>query len=370
MEEGPAMTRKDFLQTVAGAAASACLAGVSEASSAPKPKIKRGVSLYSYQEEFYAHAMTLENCIAEVASMGAEGIELIAEEMVPNYPDPPESWVREWHRLMDKYRTKPVCLDTFVDVTWGGHRQMTREEALNNLVVQLELSNRLGFKIMRPMTGPVTVPTPEIFSEAIPYAEKYDVRITPEIHTPIPLKGKFIDSYMDLIARTKTKHVGLTLDLGIFHKRPPRVTTARMMRDGMFTQQMVDFIEKAGADGMPEEKARAEFKKLAGKNEMVVNYFEFVWLWTHMPNPKDLLTLMPHIFNIHGKFYEMTEDLVEYSMPYDEVIPVLIEGGYDGYIVSEYEGQRQIQDITEVDSCEQVRRQHVMLRRLLGEMSS
>jgi len=87
-----------------------------------------------------------------------------------------------------------------------------------------------------------------------------------------------------------------------------------------------------------------------------------------MQNPKDLLPIMPSIYNIHGKFYEMTEDLVEYSIPYDEVIPVLIEGGYDGYFDSEYEGQRQIQDITEVDSCEQVRRQHVMLRRLLGEI--
>jgi len=87
-----------------------------------------------------------------------------------------------------------------------------------------------------------------------------------------------------------------------------------------------------------------------------------------MQNPKDLLPIMTSIYNIHGKFYEMTEDLVEYSISYDEVIPVLIEGGYDGYFDSEYEGQRQIQDITEVDSCEQVRRRHVMLRRLLGEI--
>src|SRR5512143_2103669 len=114
MEERSAMTRKDFLQTLAGGAASACLAGVSGASSAPKAKIKRGVSLYSYQEECYAHTMTLENCVAEVASMRADGIELVAEEMVPNYPEPPESWVRDWHRLMDRYRTRPVCLDTFV----------------------------------------------------------------------------------------------------------------------------------------------------------------------------------------------------------------------------------------------------------------
>ena len=46
---------------------------------------------------------------------------------------------------------------------------------------------------------------------------------------------------------------------------------------------------------------------------------------------------------------------------------MLVEGGYDGYINSEYEGQRWIQDAFEVDSTEQLRRHHVMLKRLLGE---
>ena len=44
-----------------------------------------------------------------------------------------------------------------------------------------------------------------------------------------------------------------------------------------------------------------------------------------------------------------------------------IEGGYDGYLSSEYEGNRHIQDAFEVDSVEQVRRQQEMFKRLLGE---
>ncbi len=49
-------------------------------------------------------------------------------------------------------------------------------------------------------------------------------------------------------------------------------------------------------------------------------------------------------------------------------MPVLVEGGYNGYLSSEYEGQRQIEDAYEVDSVEQVRRQHSMFKRLLGEV--
>ena len=84
-------------------------------------------------------------------------------------------------------------------------------------------------------------------------------------------------------------------------------------------------------------------------------------------NPNALLQHIPRIFHIHAKFYEMLDDGTEFSIPYDKIIPILIEGGYDGYLSSEYEGNRHIQDVYEVDSVEQVRRQQEMFKSLLGE---
>jgi len=63
----------------------------------------------------------------------------------------------------------------------------------------------------------------------------------------------------------------------------------------------------------------------------------------------------------------MDENLVEPSIPYDEIVRVLKLGGYKGYICSEYEGNRWIEDAQEVDSVEQVRRQQEMLKGLIGE---
>jgi hypothetical protein len=80
-----------------------------------------------------------------------------------------------------------------------------------------------------------------------------------------------------------------------------------------------------------------------------------------------MLDHMPLIRHIQAKFYEMTDDEVEYSIPYDRIVPILVEGGFDGYLSSEYEGNRHIQDAYPVDSVEQVRRQHAMFRRLLGD---
>ena len=83
--------------------------------------------------------------------------------------------------------------------------------------------------------------------------------------------------------------------------------------------------------------------------------------------PKRMLEFMHRIHNIHGKFYEMTEDDVEYSIPYDKIVEVLKQGGYQGHICSEYEGNRWVEDAEEVQSVEQVKRQHRMLCRLLDQ---
>lgn len=83
--------------------------------------------------------------------------------------------------------------------------------------------------------------------------------------------------------------------------------------------------------------------------------------------PKRMLDFMPRIHNIHAKFYEMTESLQEWSIPYDEIFRVLQKGGYEGYVCSEYEGNRWVEDAFEVDSLHQVRLQHRMFCKLLNE---
>ena len=46
---------------------------------------------------------------------------------------------------------------------------------------------------------------------------------------------------------------------------------------------------------------------------------------------------MPYCFHMHGKFHYLYEDLTEASIPYEEILHVVKESDYNGYIVSEYE---------------------------------
>ena len=65
--------------------------------------IKRGVSLYSFQEEYFLRKMTLEDCIATCARFGANGIESIAEQMMPGFPNLSDAFYDQWHGWMAKY---------------------------------------------------------------------------------------------------------------------------------------------------------------------------------------------------------------------------------------------------------------------------
>ena len=69
-----------------------------------EPGIKRGVSLYSYQQAYFLRELTLEQCIAEAAKIGAVGIESFAEQMMPGFPDIPDSFYEEtWPAWMETY---------------------------------------------------------------------------------------------------------------------------------------------------------------------------------------------------------------------------------------------------------------------------
>ena len=91
----------------------------------------------------------------------------------------------------------------------------------------------------------------------------------------------------------------------------------------------------------------------------------------YMIHPEDARDLLPFISkcrHIHGKTWGLTEDCVDPAIDLSQVIPILIKGGYDGAIATEYEGQRMVQDVSPFSSVEMVRRHQVMLRRLLGEI--
>ena len=321
-------------------------------------RIKRGVSLYSYQEEYFLRKMTLEDCISAVAQLGADGVEILGEQMLPDFPSPGTKFLDQWFGWMEKYGTKPTAYDAFLDTKLYKNRLLTESECVDMMGRDIKLASRLGFNILRTL---VTTPRP-VIQKSLDIAERHDVKIGIEVHAPFSLKSPWIDEFMELADRLKTPYFGIIPDMGIFVRRLPPVYLGWHVRHGA-TERIVTYIAEAYAARMEKEKAKAEVAKMGG-NEVDLRLCEQAFHYS-CDDPKWLLPYIPRMLHIHAKFYEMTAECVEPSIPYEEIIPILEQGGYQGYLSSEYEGQRHIQDLGEVDSVQQVRRQHAMFKKLL-----
>src|SRR3954463_7495741 len=100
--------------------------------------VKRGVSLYSFQEEYFLGKMSLEDCIAVATEFDIPGIEVIGEQMVPGFPNPPGDFFAKWHGWMEKYRRTPVCHDMFLDMNRRQGRMMTDDEMVQSVIRDLK----------------------------------------------------------------------------------------------------------------------------------------------------------------------------------------------------------------------------------------
>lgn len=322
---------------------------------------KRGVSLYSFQEELFLGQMTVEDVVAFAASIGANGIEILPEQNMPGFPNIDDATVDQWLAMMDRHGTTLTCYDMFLDTKRRKDRLMTDDEQVESIVRDLKLCHRLGIKNMRVLV----FVRPDILERCVPYAEQYDVHMGVEVHAPWHLDHAWILRTVDVADRLGTKHLGILPDMGIFMKHYPPEFRDRFLRQGA-TPKIVDFIID-----QHEQKIMCEYTIFEVAVKMGGNKADIAMAETlrHAPysNPKRIRDFIPYFRHIQAKFYGMADDCTDPTIAYDDVIPELIAGGWDGYLSSEYEGNRWVQDAGPVDSREQVRRQHVMFQNLAAK---
>ena len=286
---------------------------------------KRGVSAYSYHGE-YGVTMDLRDVFKDIRDLGeGMGLEILSNTHIENYPNPTEEWLHAWDGMLKEFDLVPVEYGHWVDSRLFKGRELSVAESVKMLERDFKLANRLGFRILRTKLGVIDdTLTPvtnwrEFILEALPLAERYDVRMCPELHSPTVLKSKMVDDYVEFIEKHRTKHFGLNVDFGVFQTGD---------------SALVGF----------------------GPNDFVGPPCE------HSP-VEDVVPLLPYVFCCHAKFMRMDEGFREVVIPYDRIIQTLSRHGWDGYMLSEYEGPHA--DVPGYTS-EQIKRQHVMMKRLLA----
>jgi sugar phosphate isomerase/epimerase len=295
----------------------------------PDSGLRFGVSTYSYTGDIYT-LMTLDEVAADIADLGATGIEILSEGNIPGYPNPSAQWVDHWHELLATHGLTATNYGSWVDTDLWRDRSLTEEEAAAQLQLDLRLAKWLGFTSVRPKFGVTSWeldPHPVwegAVLRSLDLAAELDLVICPEIHAPTPIAHPVTQGYVDLIERTGTDHFKLLIDTGIFQTSP------------------VD----ENPDGIEAEEGK---ERPAPMEALAVPM-------------SDLVAVLPHVHFIQAKFFEVDDDLHDLHVPWEDIVPTLLDNGWCGWISSEYEGRRE-----PYRGRDQVRRQHALVRQLVDQ---
>jgi len=338
-------------------------------------QIKRAISMYSLQDQYARGYMGLEDIFKFLQEQQA-GMELISDQMIKGAPYPSDEMLAVWDNLVEKYKPTLVCNDIFINTGLYNNRTLTAKEATKLLVDEIKLANRLGFKMIRLVSNTPT----EIIEPALPFAEKYNVILTLEIHAGASFDVPTTSGFIDIIRKTKSPYLGLTIDTGIFCRRHPRVSTNHFREQGT-NEQVLRFVDDIFASGIDPRQYTTKARQAGDidekthlpnavaslcKSHMDVMYYLFSE--GYEASPFSILDEhMPYVKHIHGKIYEMTQAGVEYSIPFAELVDYLDSHGYDGYIATEYEGNRFALEGEEIVEKDQVIQHQSMLKQLLGQ---
>lgn len=306
-------------------------------------KIQLSASLYSLTSDYVTGKFSLEQCLAAVKSYGFEGVEIVAAQMVPEYPNPSDRWLGEFKELLAKYSLAPICWSAYIDYGIRPDRDLTEEEIIQFTVNDMIYAKKAGFGMVRTQHSI----SPAIYEKMIPFCEKLDMKLTIEMHHPHHPHVPVWEEYYELMYNKGKGYLGVVPDMSIFQNKPHKLLVERMKKAGFREDRLARVLELQ-VNGEPVENAL--------KLELSEDETEFTHLLFEKFNPTsldELDAMIPITPYIHGKFYYLENGELDDCIPYDKILPKLTQLGYAGHIAAEYEGHHFRLD---VDVPEQLKR--------------
>ena len=331
--------------------------------------IKTCVSLYSLQDEYLNHRMDLEQILNYIKDCGAQGVELLPDQMLHGTPNPPQEQIDKWNRLISETGLTPVCADVFLNTNLYKNRTLTHRESIDLLIDEIKLAHKLGFHLIRLVSMvPWWVQEP-----LLPYCEKYDVAIAVEVHAGMAFDVQATNDFIQEMKRLNSKYIGLVIDTGIFCRRMPRVVRNYEISVGT-SPEVFDYMDSLFAQGTDFHQVLLKTgyqypDELKAAMKCEHDKLSVPLLDGYENYPFEVLDdLIPYIKHFHLKTFEMTEEGPEYSMDYKALLEYLHSKNYDGYVSTEYEGNRFTLAGHPMQEKKQVAMQQAYLKKCLQEI--
>jgi sugar phosphate isomerase/epimerase len=327
--------------------------------------IRLGLTLYSLTSEWAAGRYTFESLLQEVADKNlGPGVEFNGAQMLRTYPDVDDEFVRMWRDSMDRLGLEPSAIGTNLDMGRRKDRDMTPDEEYEFLAVQLRTAHRLGFhKVVIRSAGK------ELLRRLLPLAEQYDQKLGYEIHAPSGPNDPKVVGIREMYAELGSDRLGFTADFSsTMHSLSP--TLFRTLTQMGLPEEHFAVMQDIWRKPLPMQERNQEFEDYLRAHDFdPARLGPFTRLAFNMHGlvpPEEWLDIMPQIFHVHAKFYDIDEQGNEPAMDIPRIVRQFVEGGYRGYLSSEWEGHA-FADLGESDPIDLVQKQHALMRRAIEE---
>jgi len=366
---GPGMYVPNFVNQTMELTVTDRAAGAPELTTAvtpPPPKAEDdpfslGLTLYSASAEFRAGWYDFDGLLNRVAELGiGPGIEIVASQVLPTYPNVTDDFVRSWQRAFDKHGFTASSFGANLDMGRRRDRDMTPDEEYEFTQTLFHGAKKLGFPLVRIQSA-----KPELLRRLLPLAEDLELKLAYEIHAPLGPNSPEIMKVRDVYAELDSPLLGFVADFSsTMHSMSP--TLLRAVRRAGLDDEAVERLQAIWGTEAPMRVRQEEFiAYLRGRDFDPARLGSFAHLAFNMHghvSPKEWADIMPQIMHVHAKFYDIDEQGNEPAIDYPELVRVFVEGGYRGYWSSEWEGHA-FAELGEVDPLLLVRKQHDLIRK-------
>jgi sugar phosphate isomerase/epimerase len=246
--------------------------------------------------------MTLEEVFKDISEIeGVEAVEIITNMHVPEWPNPRIITWRKYKKFLNDLGLKIASYSEYMDSEILSNRSLTLQEQVEMIQEYIARASLMEADVMRIEQPPRTREDfmrggedarwhgagPYVLSSdwaikglnmIAPTCEEYGVKLCLEIHAPSDPRW-----HLDLMKQVDTKWIGLCPDFGTWATKPTAYSG---------------------------------------------------WGWGTLADFKECI---PYTFHVHAKCFVFDENGDEPAIPFNKLIPALVEGGYKGYISTEFE---------------------------------
>lgn len=319
-----------------------------------------GATLYAFTNEFLSRQYSFEELLREIARRNlGPGIEVIGFQSIRTFPEVDDAFVDRFKSLVAELALEPRSLAINSDRFLKPGQPIADDVLVEYHKRQMRSAARLGFPIVRYQFAT----PPELLPELAPYAEDLGIRMGLEVHAPAHANHPLVLRYREAYDRLNSKALGWIPDFGgTAYRIPPSLLNAA--RERGVPEKLIDLLlDIWPEEGAPHERA-GKLREIATREGFAPEHIQVVSLPFFIlsnADPKSWAELVADSFHIHGKFYGVDDDGREEAIDYDTILPIFRDGGFDGTMVSEWEGHA----YSTVDAFDQVERHQQMSRRIL-----